>query len=175
MTQKNVIIWVIVALVVIVGGWYLFANQSNPASTTDTTSASDTADVQSAHTAGQVTALATKGANFTCSVNATGPASNTTGTIYASNRSVRLDLQVQASGVSVITHTIRNGTVAYNWTDGQSSGTKTTISATAPVVSAPSGGVISDTDSGTIASDCHPWIPDVTQFTPPTNITFVAQ
>lgn len=179
MTQQNAIIGLIVLIVLILGGWYFLTHPAptvmTDASGTSTTTDSGTADVQNAHSVAAVETLATQGGNFTCSMNSIQSNSNTTGTVYASKQNVRFDLQVSQNGSRVGTHSIRSGGYIYTWVDGQTTGAKVAASASSSIIPQPEGGVVEvnlDTNS---TLDCHPWIPDQSQFTPPSDIVFTAR
>ncbi|HWB34110.1 MAG TPA: hypothetical protein VG753_02215, partial [Candidatus Paceibacterota bacterium] len=178
---RNIIIAVIVIIIVVLGGWWLLSNQGGAgtgtgeqATSTMSTTTSQTGGTGSAGSSTTLKAVTAQGGNYTCSLYTMTTAGQTRGTIYGSGGKTRLDLTYQSNdGTSVVTHIIRNGTTSYTWVDGQTMGFKSAITASSPVVSQPQGGVISDDSS--VSSDCRPWVPDATQFTPPTAISFVAQ
>ena len=92
------------------------------------------------------------------------------GTIYSAGGKTRLDFQSTVNGQTTTVHTLRSGTTAYTWVDGQSVGTKTTITASSSIVPQPTGGVISDDSQ--VSSECHPWSPVASQLVVPAGITF---
>lgn len=180
MTQKNIIIGVIVAIVLIGGAWFLMTPKQNEvAITPDTEEQTETVSntpTQSVKATGTLKSTFTQGGNYTCTLTTIdGSSGKTTGTVYASGGKTRSDFKIQsATGAITELHIIRDGVTAYTWVAGQSSGTKTAITASSSVVPRqPSGAVISVTDDSSVSTDCHPWLPDISQFVPPTSITFV--
>ncbi|HVZ76147.1 MAG TPA: hypothetical protein VG934_02655 [Candidatus Paceibacterota bacterium] len=185
MTQRNIVITVIVIIIVVLGGWWLISSQG--AGGTGTTASStamggEASSTTTGGTAGSTTAgsseslktVTAQGGNYTCSLYTMTDAGVTRGTIYGSGGKTRLDLTFQATnGTSVITHIIRSNGTSYTWVDGNQAGFKSSITSSSPIISQPQGGVISDDSS--VASDCHPWVPDTTEFVPPTQINFVSQ
>jgi hypothetical protein len=77
-----------------------------------------------------------------------------------------------ANGQSTTIHTIRTGTTAYTWVDGQSVGTEAAITSSSAIVPQPAGGVVAVSDSAQMSSECHPWSPDASEFVLPSGITF---
>jgi hypothetical protein len=184
--NRNIIIGVIVVVIIAVAAWFIFSPQASTETSSSVTSVStSTSEVASSssptsqgttvQSAGTLRALVTQGGNYTCTLTTTAQSGNgTRGTIYAAGGKTRLDFVFQGSnGVDTTTHIIRNGTYAYTWVDGQTLGTRTPITASSPIVpEQPQGGVIAVADNLQISSDCRPWVPDASQFVPPTAITF---
>jgi hypothetical protein len=178
MSKTTGIIIAVVVVIVLGGAWYLYGGTVNPVSAPsgDTTQTQDkVVTLSNASSANDLQTLMTQGGNFTCSLTALTSGSNTSGTIYASAKNMRLDFSVSQNGTTVTTHTIRNGQTAYIWVDGQTTGTKANVPSTATLIPQPQGGTVSVNRDSNIASDCHPWVPDATQFEPPASIHFVAQ
>lgn len=181
MTQKNIIIGVIVVIVLIGGAWFLISPKQDvgTATTSGTEEQTDTktnTPTQSVKATGTLRSTFTQGGNYTCTLTTIDDSNGkTTGTVYASGGKTRSDFKIQSSSGTVTElHVIRDGVTAYTWVAGQSSGTKMAITASSSVVPRqPSGAVISVTDDSSVSTDCHSWLPDVSQFVPPTNITFV--
>jgi hypothetical protein len=181
MSQRSIIATIVVIIILIAGAWYFLSYTSGaPASTsttatttvaTTTDTGSDTSGTPTQTTLGTIVA---QGGNYTCSIQTTQNGAQTTGTIYGSGGKTRLDFVISENGVDTTTHVIRTGSTSYTWVDGQQTGTKSAITPTSPIIQ-PNGGVISVTDTSTLSSSCHPWVPDSTQFVPPAGISFSAQ
>lgn len=172
MNSQHIVIAVVVLAVVALLGWYLMSGSPAASDTENDTAAEETANAQNPTS---IRAALAKGGNYTCSIETQSETGRTTGTIYGSAGKTRLDLKTQRSdGATVTVHIIRNVGTAYTWVDGQTVGSKTSITPTSAVVPQPTGGVISVTDDSSISSDCHAWLPDQGQFTPPKEITFTA-
>ncbi|HVV39290.1 MAG TPA: hypothetical protein VHD31_03105 [Candidatus Paceibacterota bacterium] len=178
--NRNVGIGVIVILILALGAWWFWGSSSmnssdtsNTASSTDVTTGTNGTNGQTQTTSGTGTfrTLVTQGGNYTCTVMTTPTeSSRTTGTIYSAGGKTRLDLKITTNGTDVTMHTIRSGGTAYTWVDGQTKGTKSTITASSAIVPQPTGATISDDSE--ISSDCHPWSPVASQFVVPAGITF---
>ncbi len=177
MTTRNTVLAVIVVLIILAGGWYWYASAYPNGMTADTSDTASTTDQTGAtHSATTLRTLASQGGNYTCSLVTTADSGKTTGTIFAAGGKTRLDFQIAlADGTTVTSHTIRSGTTAYNWVDGQQVGSKSTITASSSIIPQPTGGSSTVNDEVQVDSDCHPWSPDASQFVPPTGITFVAK
>lgn len=173
--QNVVIVGVIIVLLVIVGLWYVYTPSTSGDKVTEQISNSGSVPVQGIVTKGTADTLLAKGGNYTCTINTIAEdGSRTSGIIYASDGKTSFDFSTKnAEGLATISHTIRSGSVAYSWADGKTKGVKTTITPknSIPVLQ-PSGMVVMINDTAQIESDCHPWIPDVSVFTPPKGITF---
>lgn len=186
MTKKNILIAVVIIAILAFGTWYLVSKNSTPISTTGTDVTTGTPDANGATNPG-TTATPTKGTgtlktaftqggNYTCTLNALATDNGkTAGTVYASAGKTRTDFRAEsASGVVTELHIIRDGTSAYTWVSGQTTGTKTAITTASPFVPRqPSGAGIAITDESSVNWDCHPWLTDKAQFVPPSNITFI--
>ncbi len=178
MTNRNIIIGVIVVLIVAAGAWYWMSSTNTAGAPSTTASSTDTST--SAATGGQGTTIAgtgtlrtlvTQGGNYTCTLTATtAGGGQTMGTIYSAGGKTRLDFQSTVNGQTVTIHTLRSGTTAYTWVDGQSVGTKATITASSAIVPQPTGGTISDDSQ--VSSECHPWSPVASDLVVPAGITF---
>jgi len=186
MRTKNIVLTVVVIVVVVLGLWWASSagmlgsgNQASSTAQMATSTATSTASTSTSGSAGatggstSITAIASKTNNFTCTVTAGDTSGQATGVVYGAGGKIRVDFSIPSNNGSVTSHVIRSNGYAYSWVDGQSTGTKTAISASTNVAAPGQGGVIS-LDSAT-ASECHPWSPDTTQFTPPKGITFVAR
>ena len=186
MTKKNILIAVVVIAILTFGTWYLVSKNANPVSTTGTditTGIPDTAGATNPGTTatptkgtGTLKTAFTQGGNYTCTLNALATDNGkTAGTVYASAGKTRTDFRAQsADGIVTELHIIRDGTSAYTWVSGQTTGTKTAITTASPFVPRqPSGAGIAITDESSVDWDCHPWLTDKAQFVPPSNITFI--
>lgn len=185
MTQKNIIIAVVIIAILALGSWYLISKNTTPVSTgTEVTTntpvdgggPSQGTNVTPTKGTGTLKTAFTQGGNYTCTLNALATDNGkTSGTVYASAGKTRTDFRAQsADGIVTELHIIRDGTSAYTWVAGQTTGTKTAITSTSPFVPRqPSGAGIAITDDSSVNWDCHPWLTDKAQFVPPSNITFI--
>jgi hypothetical protein len=180
MTRTGIISLVVLAAIVLAGIGYWAASSGAPQGTL---AADETASTTSQSGAGvpaggttTLKALATQGGNYTCSLYTLASSTQVRGTLYIAGNQSRVDLVSSANGTDVTTHVIRTGGIAYSWVDGQVTGTKTAITSSSPIVPAqPQGGVIEVSDTAQLSSNCYPWVPDASQFAPPTAITFLAE
>lgn len=176
MNNRNIIIAVVVVLVLAGGIWYMSSStETSDTSSTDVTTPADTASDQTVSSSqnGSLGSLMKRGGNYTCTISTIGDTGKTTGTIFASNGKTRLDFEVEEiEGMVTTMHTIRDGSWSYTWIDGQTMGFKTAIKTSGAVSPQPTGGVIGVNEDEQVASDCHPWNPVMSMFTPPAGITF---
>lgn len=175
MKQKNFIIAVSVLVLIIVGGiWYAsYERVSDDESNTVAQKVSDVDSVVLTKKVTNIGSLVKQGGNYTCSLNTIADSGKTTGTVYASSGKTRFDFRAQGiDGVVTNVHTIRDGSVAYTWVDGQTKGTKTAIKSSGAVTPQPSGGVIQVNDDEQVSSECRPWVPVASMFVVPKGITF---
>ncbi len=189
MNSKNVWIGGVIIVALLILGWYLIWGNQSPASqasqtgtagtvatTTDTGTGATAGSAQEVKGTGTLATAVNQGGNYTCTVTSAGQSNPvTTGTLYSSAGKTRLDFQSAASsGTVTALHIIRNGSVAYEWVEGQTVGTKTAIDTSSPLLpkTTPSGGFILPS---TVSWDCHPWFPDQSVFVAPTAISFTAE
>jgi hypothetical protein len=177
--NRNIVIGVVIVILLVLGLWWYLSSTSMSSSTSETnnnaaTSSENSSSGTTGTTAGSKSTLGAvlaHGGNYTCTISSTSSTGNATGVIYAAGSKTRVDFNATSQdGTSVQTHVIRDGTWSYTWVDGMTTGTKTAMTTSAPRNPQPSGGVISEDSS--VSSDCHPWVPDATQFVPPKGITF---
>lgn len=174
MKTKNTIWALIILIIIVLIGWYVLAQPSGDKIGTDN-SLSQNGNQNTSETTNLKSLLA-QGGNYTCTFQTIADNGQTIGTIYASASKSRLDLTVKDSaGLNTIAHIIRDGSTSYTWVDGTTTGFKAAIMPTSPIIPQPSGGVAITNDLVNISSDCHPWVPNDSEFITPNGITFVAQ
>lgn len=179
--NRNVIIGAVVVVLLALGAWFVFSQgntatntENNQEETGENTSGNNTSTSGSpTRGSGSLSQVFTQGGNYTCTLNATRDGLTTTGTVYATGNKTRVDFRVQLPDTTAIqTHIIRDGSFSYTWTDGQTTGVKSRITSSGAVDEQPQGaGSMADVD-GTYDWECRPWIPQTSQFVPPTEITF---
>ncbi len=198
MSTKNIIIGIVVLALILLGIWFFMSQGDNDGllSGNDNSSATTTGSGGTGGTgsgsgsgsgsgtpatgSGSLKSAFAQGGNYTCNITTVsgGQGQQTSGTVYASGNKTRVDFRVKASNGTVTDlYVIRDGSFSYTWVGGQTTGTKTQITASSPVVPRqPSGaGVTADiTDDSPVSWECRPWLPDTTKFVPPTSITFTA-
>jgi hypothetical protein len=181
MSKQTIIIGIIVLLVIVLGGWYLFTQgpgTPGPASTATTTQSAETGAATPVGTGtGPLKSILSRGGNYTCTFGtvstAAGTGSNSSGTLYVAAGQSRGEFSVTSNtGTVTLVHVIRSGGMSYTWIEGQPTGIKTPINATTATRINPSGAGFSEDQFASVSWDCHPWVPDPKQFVPPTLITF---
>ena len=190
MSTQNVIIGAIVVLVLIGGGWYLYSRTPAGQPSLSATSTVETAGAATAESgsAGDTTPpgkgtgplqnVFNRGGNYTCTFGTAstvaGTGAQSSGTIYASGGTTRGDFSIMSNtGARTTVHVIRTGSLNYTWIDGQTSGTKTPVTAATASRINPSGAGFTEDQFASVTWDCHPWLTDATQFAPPKSISFV--
>ena len=151
--KKTTAVIIVVILLIGAGFWYMFSKTSSSNLEDGQASNSDNnASAQTTSSKGTLSTLLSRAGNYTCTLDTIAEdGSKTSGTIYV----------------------IRDGAVSYSWYDGQTTGIKKAITPTSPVaVAQPKGMVIMINGEAQIESECIPWIPKMSAFTPPQGITF---
>lgn len=101
---------------------------------------------------------------------------DTHGTLYISGGKVRDDFESTENGKTVKSHIIDMNNTSYIWSDGQSTGIKSSFNPNASPL--PTSGSLSAGSSGTLDANanmnyrCGAWTPDQSQFILPTGVTF---
>ncbi len=164
-----------IVVLIVVEIWYVYTPADFDDQIKEEISDSNKTPTRVVVTKGTVDTLLAKGGNYTCTINTIAEDSGrTSGVIYASEGKTRFDFSTKdAKGLATISHTIRSGSVAYSWADGKTIGIKTSVTPKSSIpVLQPSGMVVMINDTAQIESDCHPWIPNISMFTPPKGISF---
>ena len=174
--KKTTAVIIVVILLIGAGFWYMFSKTSSSNLEDGQASNSDNnASAQTTSSKGTLSTLLSRAGNYTCTLDTIAEdGSKTSGTIYASGGKTRFYFKTQdANGLVTISHVIRDGAASYSWYDGQTTGIKKAITPTSPVaVAQPKGMVIMINGEAQIESECIPWIPKMSAFTPPQGITF---
>jgi len=174
--NKGILSVIVIVVVVGLGIWYWVATAPASSQTGDQTASTTEQSGVPASGSSDLRTITAQGGNYTCTIDNSTADGVVSGTIYGSGGQTRLDFSVRNNdGTTVMTHVIRSGGYSYTWVDGQTTGTKAAVTSSTPIISQPQGGVISVTDTSSFDSECHPWSPDVSEFTPPTGISFVLQ
>lgn len=167
------IIGLVAAIVVVAGGIYFFTakDAQSPTEVANTNTQSNTeetlADNNSKRSLKDIVGL---GGGQKC----TYAMDNGSGTLYAGNGKARMDLAIQTSGQTIMSHMIVDGTTSYSWQDGQTTGIKITTNPSAPTNTPETSQQNNNTvDPNTeFDYDCSSWSIDNSLLTPPSNVTF---
>lgn len=171
MNNKAVISGIVVVVLVAAGIWYATTrgpkeNVENENPNTPTANGTTLAQLMEREGDAQCT--------FTQDISAGGASSRSVGTIYLSDKKIRGDFNTTVSGSdqAVETHMIQNDDSIYVWSSIAPQGfrvpapkTQADIDANPEYYSA---------YNQPLNYECTPWNADVSFFTPPANITFVA-
>jgi hypothetical protein len=177
MSRNTIIAGSIALILIMLGGWYLLSHASTENALMTSEAATTTqqvgAPVSSASGTNPTTlkTVLAQGGNYTCALETIKNGTHMTGTVYGTANKFRFDFTVSQNGVDTHTHIIRIGTTAYTWVDGKLGGTASAVAAGSHLPQ-PNGYAISIDENTDVTTDCHPWIPDASQFVPPTTITF---
>lgn len=182
MTNKN-IVWAIVAVVVLLGIWYVYSMSSGGsawspvATTTEQTAGQNTGGTTSesvpAKTVGNgsITQLFGLKEPLVCSITTKTANLNRSGTVYVAGGEMRGDFTSVINGVSIETSMIDDGAALYVWKNGATKGLKLPASVGA------SGGAIQNYGGLDLATafsySCSVWTGNFAgTFTPPTSVVF---
>jgi len=172
--NTNIAIGIVVAVVVLGGGYYVMTQGSMP--TTEgvqgnLNEAPIGTEAEAGKFNGSFSELATRGGSWKCTVDTSTAESISSGVTYVSGGSMRADFTTSVQGFgNVESHVLVSGQDVYTWSSMMPQGIKTTLSAQATGGTATSGqGMDANTD---YSYDCQPWTADTALFVVPTNITF---
>lgn len=174
--NTNAVIGIVVAVVVVGGGYYVLSRPAGAPVTLDqeqalaTTTETSTA---SGRFTGSLVELVARGGSWKCSVDSTTAQAVSSGVTYVSGGKVRADFTTNVPSYgSVETHLVADGTDVYTWSSMMPQGIKTKMTAQGSGAGPTSGqGVSADTK---YSYDCQPWTGDAALFVVPANVTFRA-
>lgn len=174
--NKNTLIVVAVALVLLLGGGaYLMLNRNAP-SGESSLNTSDSVTVGT-ETSGpkSLKDLILGGVAQKCTY--TDTTSGTEGVSYIANGKVRADYTTSEGTTTTNGHMIADGTTSYVWMDGQDTGFKMSFDlneeAATDVPEVPEGQDNQALDvNEAMDYKCSPWLVDGSMFSPPSNVTF---
>lgn len=161
------IIGIIIAIVVIAGGAYLFTQKdktSEVASNTDTTQQAETTGAETA----SIKSLIDSGKTKQCTFTTVAEGSESKGTIYVADGKMRGDFNVVTKDVAVMSHTIFDGTTSFIWTDNAGDGIKMKVDPS-EIGNSQNQSVDVNKD---FEFDCDSWNADSGKFVPPANVKF---
>lgn len=167
--NKNAIIGLVIAIVVIGGGAWYFTSHPGAAPGTSGTEGSVSAE----NGTGTFAALMALGGSKKCEVTVTTPESPATGTVYVSGTDVRSDVVAKpanAGGKEITAHMIKSGDYIYSWTDMMPQGVKMKVTAAAGTNGQSNGGYDANAQ---VEYSCSAWIPDASKFAVPSSVTFM--
>lgn len=187
MKQSTLIGIVAVIILAVLGVWY-YSSNSNPATDTQTETAtsSDTTGVTgtpaaTTPAAGSSTfrSIFTQTGNHQCDYTQTGTSSQGNSVIYIADGKMRGEFRTTTSGISTASLMIYTGGYLYSWKEGATTGTKSSIKTIADlpevIPSDLTSGVILGTGSDNVGWNCHDWLKDTKLFTIPAYVTFSAR
>ena len=158
--------FVVVAVVVIGSGLYVYTKNKDDKSMEKT-------DTQSTSESTSINALLAQNKNLTCTYSSTDAEGNiNTGSIYISGKKLRGTFSTQAGGQAAKTgNVVRDDTYQYVWAEGQSSGIKAQISVLATSASPPSSAEGANPNAN-YDFNCDSWKVDNKLFVAPKEVTF---
>ncbi|USN53372.1 MAG: hypothetical protein H6760_04380 [Candidatus Nomurabacteria bacterium] len=176
--MSKALIAIIIGVLVLGGGYFVWQSQSGSDETSDTTSNSDSHTMMESSS---LTSLFGQNDDLTCDYTYSDEYGSQEGVVYMHNNMVRGDFMMVANdGAETESHIIRDDTYHYNWGmyDGQEIGTKikledfdteadTNETDTTDTNAAPSVNYDNQYDF-----DCHPWTVDAAKFELPSNVEF---
>lgn len=161
----KLLVYVVAAVVLVGGGWYIFSTmESSVPATTEETRETATSSPTT------LSALLASGVSQQCTFTDSSSVGDTSGTVYVASGKIRGDFTAVSAGKAMKTHMISDGTTAYTWVEGMSTGYKAPLSfkqqadeAQAPALDA----------TKSLNYSCGPWTADQEMFALPPNYTFV--
>jgi len=170
MKKNAVIVAVVVLLVVLVGGYYFMKKGPSKPSTTSNTASQDSSPKS-------LKDLLMSGIAQKCTFSSTTSTGSSDGTTYMASGKVRGDFSMTTDSKTTKSHMIVDGKTSYIWTDGQTTGFKTTIpdeTAATPGSQTTNATVNNSASSFDQKADykCEAWSVDQSLFILPTGVTF---
>ena len=164
-------------LLLLGGGIFLLSSKSKnpPKSNSQTVSqpSSQISPSPAATTANKsIKDLLMMGVSQKCTFTKNDTETSSTITIYMDNGHVRGDIETVASGKTVDSHMIIQGTETYIWMEGQNSGFKMAFNSNTPTSKPVQGQNNSVNPDEKVDYVCSPWSADQTIFSLPANIQF---
>ena len=175
--MSKTVIWSIVGVVVVVGGYFAFSGSKSDSEVAKTDAVEKTTAVTKTETAGKKMAFADFVKNdgtYKCTVSQNVSGVVSTGVVYMSGGMVSGLFNTKVQGMSIDSHFIMRDGYSYSWssaapTMGFKSKVNTTTGTTA---SGSNAGQYSFNSEQVGEYDCQPWTVDQTKFTIPTSVTF---
>lgn len=158
------LLYVLAAAIIIIGGWYVLSGKGAeaPVGQEQATSTSATSMTLSSLIASNIAQ--------TCTFDDAMSAAKTSGTVYVGDGKMRGDFSaVASSGETQQVHMISDGTTAYTWIDGMSTGFKSSMSAHPDTGAGSNPGL---DPSKALDYQCQPWTVDIGMFALPSGYSF---
>lgn len=166
--MNSKIIAAVIAVVVIVGGVYAVTQNNKNTEVASNTESENRAEGATAETA-SIKSLMQKGGSQQCTFSTVADGSKSDGTIYLAGGKMRGDFDVITENVTVMSHTIFDGTTSYIWTHDAGEGLKMNVDPA---------DIESYADNQPISADknlefeCKSWNEDSSKFVPPSDVKF---
>ncbi len=172
MTRKNQIIATIAVIVIIVlgiGGYMLYGQNSRQTNNSNTQTVAST---KSPSLEASITDLFTSGQSKTCTFDTKTDKGETMGTVYVTKDMAKADFSMTDNGKSTKTHLIRNGDTFYIWGDSFPTGIKMTMDINDMASNMESTNYAAFNPNEKVSYSCKDWTADNSLFAPPTNLKF---
>lgn len=188
--NRNIWIWAVVVVVVLLGIWYFAssgtASPANTAATssasgaTTTSGASGSAASGSAGSTSSFRSIFTQNGNYECTYDLVGTSTSATSKINIADGKMRGEFRSTTGGASIANYMIYTGGYLYSWKEAATTGTKTSVKTLSDLPSVIPGDLTSASILGASGSDnigwnCHNWAKDASAFTLPSYVKFSAR
>lgn len=166
--MNKLLLYIVVGAIIVVGGWYVLSGRGGtgapagqePATTTSATSTQ----------AATLASLIASNVAQKCTFDDATSAAKTSGTVYIGDGKMRGDFSAVASGGETQSvHMISDGTTAYTWIEGISTGFRSSMSAHPDTGAGSNPGL---DPSKPLDYQCAPWTVDATLFELPAGYSF---
>lgn len=181
----------VIALLIIVFGWYTWRGAGAPGSAATSTPATSTEEqpakpaATGGTTAGAVKkptvykSLITYGGSHRCDYEQVTTSRRTSGVVYVADGKMRAELRTRSTSLDARSIVVYDGRYLYSWTEGKSTGTKTQPSSISQLPLILPADLSSKTVLGTadnnVSWTCYDWVKDAKLLAPPTYVTFTAR
>lgn len=172
--NKNVLIGIITAVVLVGGGVAFMMSQSaddNNAATNNTSTTNQEAEVTSE--LASLNELLTRNENTSCTFSHTDDAGmRTNGTAYFSNQRMRVSFTTTSEQETTSGNMLRDAEAMYVWEDGKQEGFKMSLSSFEDTQQSSNNDTSSVDQDQDYNVECRSWSVDESLLTPPSDVTF---
>lgn len=175
MQNKQVIVGIVVAAIIILGAGGVFLLNKNKPSTspTSTTSASSKTNHENSMASNTIQDLLSGGKSQKCSFDTKTSSGENKGTVYVSSDKAYATFNLTTSGKTTTSYFIRSGDTFYMWGGSLPTGIKITMSLADMTKNTSQYASSGFNPTAKVDYSCSEWSADQSLFTPPTNVKFI--
>lgn len=173
MQNKQAIIGIIAAAVILLGAGSVYLLNKNKSETQPSTSTKTEQTAKTTSQSGSLKDIFANGGNKKCTFSTKTETSETLGTFYVSGTNTRGSMVATSNGKSTTTNIVRNGDTFYIWGDSLPTGMKITMSVDEMSSKIGQGQTSAINPDAKVDFKCGNWSVDSSLFTPPSSVKFI--